>query len=38
MSDSKNRYVPVPTLRTGQSHPHPEPIGGGLFYGLRYFK
>jgi methylthioribose-1-phosphate isomerase len=28
MSDSKNRYVPVPTLRTGQAHPHPEPIGG----------
>ncbi len=31
MSDSKNRYVPVPTLRTGQSHPHPEPIGGGQY-------
>ena len=28
MSDSKNRYAPVPTLRTGQAHPHPEPIGG----------
>jgi methylthioribose-1-phosphate isomerase len=27
-SDSKNRYAPVPTLRTGQAHPHPEPIGG----------
>ena len=31
MSDSKNRYVPVPTLRTGQSHPHPEPIGGDQY-------
>ena len=31
MSDSKNRYVAVPTLRTGQSHPHPEPIGGGQY-------
>ncbi len=28
MSDIKNRYAPVPTLRTGQAHPHPEPIGG----------
>ena len=28
MSDIKNRYAPVPTLRTGQSHPHPEPLGG----------
>ena len=28
MTDSKNRYAPVPTLRTGQAHPHPEPIGG----------
>jgi methylthioribose-1-phosphate isomerase len=28
MTDSKNRYAPVPTLRTGKSHPHPEPIGG----------
>jgi methylthioribose-1-phosphate isomerase len=28
MSDSKNRYVPVPTLRTGKAHPHPEPLGG----------
>ena len=28
MSDSKNRHVGVPTLRTGQSHPHPAPIGG----------
>jgi methylthioribose-1-phosphate isomerase len=28
MSDNKNRYAPVPTLRTGQAHPHPEPIGG----------
>jgi len=27
MSDSsKNRYAPVPTLRTGHAHPHPEPI------------
>lgn len=30
-TDSKNRYVPVPTLRTGQAHPHPEPIGGELY-------
>ena len=28
MTDIKNRYVPVPTLRTGQAQPHPEPIGG----------
>ena len=28
MTDIKNRYAPVPTLRTGQAHPHPEPIGG----------
>jgi methylthioribose-1-phosphate isomerase len=28
MSDIKNRYAPVPTLRTGQAHPHPEPLGG----------
>jgi len=21
--------VGIPTLRTGQGHPHPEPIGGG---------
>ena len=28
MSDSKNRFGSVPTLRTGQAHPHPEPIGG----------
>ena len=31
MSDIKNRYAPVPTLRTGQAHPHPEPIGGGQY-------
>lgn len=30
-TDNKNRYVPVPTLRTGQAHPHPEPIGGELY-------
>jgi methylthioribose-1-phosphate isomerase len=28
MTDPKNRYISVPTLRTGQAHPHPEPIGG----------
>lgn len=28
MSDSTNNRVGVPTLRTGQAHPHPEPIGG----------
>jgi len=28
MSDPKNRHVGVPTLRTGQAHPHPQPIGG----------
>jgi methylthioribose-1-phosphate isomerase len=27
MTDSKNRFG-VPTLRTGQAHPHPQPIGG----------
>jgi len=27
MSDSR-KYASVPTLRTGQAHPHPEPIGG----------
>jgi len=26
MGDSKNRYAPVPTLRTGHAHPHPEPV------------
>lgn len=26
-----SRYAPVPTLRTGQPQPHPEPIGGGLY-------
>jgi methylthioribose-1-phosphate isomerase len=31
MSDIKNRFAPVPTLRTGQAHPHPEPIGGGQY-------
>jgi methylthioribose-1-phosphate isomerase len=31
MSDSKHRYGPVPTLRTGQAHPHPEPLGGELY-------
>ncbi|MDF2694988.1 MAG: Methylthioribose-phosphate isomerase [Labilithrix sp.] len=30
MSDSKNRFG-VPTLRTGQAHPHPEPIGGSAY-------
>jgi methylthioribose-1-phosphate isomerase len=28
MTEPKNRYASVPTLRTGQAHPHPEPIGG----------
>ncbi len=29
MSESSgNRHVNVPTLRTGQAHPHPDPIGG----------
>jgi methylthioribose-1-phosphate isomerase len=28
MTHPKNRYGSVPTLRTGQAHPHPEPIGG----------
>jgi methylthioribose-1-phosphate isomerase len=31
MTDEKNRYVPLPTLRTGQAHPHPEPIGGAQY-------
>ena len=30
MSDSKNRFG-VPTLRTGQAHPHPQPIGGSAY-------
>ena len=28
MTEPKNRYAPVPTLRTGHAQPHPEPIGG----------
>ena len=28
MTDPKNRYGSVPTLRTGQAQPHPDPIGG----------
>ena len=28
MSDSTKRYQSVPTLRTGQAHPHPEPLSG----------
>ncbi len=28
MTDNKNRHGSVPTLRTGQAQPHPEPIGG----------
>jgi len=31
MTEVKNRYAPVPTLRTGQAHPHPEPIGGEAY-------
>ncbi|MDB4937317.1 MAG: Methylthioribose-phosphate isomerase [Labilithrix sp.] len=31
MSDIKHRFAPVPTLRTGQAHPHPEPIGGDTY-------
>lgn len=31
MTEPKNRYVPLPTLRTGQAHPHPEPIGGRAY-------
>jgi methylthioribose-1-phosphate isomerase len=30
MTDSTNRFG-VPTLRTGQAHPHPEPIGGSTY-------
>jgi methylthioribose-1-phosphate isomerase len=30
MTDSKNPFG-VPTLRTGQAHPHPEPIGGAAY-------
>lgn len=30
MSDSRPRAT-VPTLRTGQAHPHPDPIGGAAF-------
>jgi methylthioribose-1-phosphate isomerase len=29
--DIKDRFAPVPTLRTGQAHPHPEPIGGAHY-------
>lgn len=31
MSDSSNIRFGVPTLRTGQSHPHPDPIGGSAY-------
>jgi methylthioribose-1-phosphate isomerase len=31
MSDSSKKFVSVPTLRTGQAHPHPEPIGGSAY-------
>jgi methylthioribose-1-phosphate isomerase len=30
-TDSKKGYVSVPTLRTGQAHPHPDPIGGSAY-------
>lgn len=30
MTDSKSRFG-VPTLRTGQAHPHPQPIGGSSY-------
>ena len=30
MTDSKSRFG-VPTLRTGQAHPHPDPIGGQAY-------
>ena len=30
MTDSKTPFG-VPTLRTGQAHPHPEPIGGAAY-------
>lgn len=28
MTDPNHRHGAIPTLRTGQAHPHPEPIGG----------
>ncbi len=32
MSDSSKRsFGAVPTLRTGQAHPHPQPIGGSTY-------
>jgi methylthioribose-1-phosphate isomerase len=31
MTDPKVRYAPIPTLRTGQAQPHPEPIGGDQY-------
>ncbi len=31
MTDSKNRHGAVDTLRTGQAHPHPEPLGGNQY-------
>jgi methylthioribose-1-phosphate isomerase len=31
MTESKKNPFGVPTLRTGQAHPHPEPIGGSTY-------
>jgi len=31
MTDSSQRSFGVPTLRTGQAHPHPQPIGGTTY-------
>ena len=32
MTDSsKKSFGAVPTLRTGQAHPHPQPIGGQAY-------
>lgn len=31
MTDSSKNRFGVPTLRTGQAHPHPDPIGGSAY-------
>ncbi len=31
MTESKQRFGGVPTLRTGEAHPHPDPIGGSAY-------
>jgi methylthioribose-1-phosphate isomerase len=31
MTDSDKNRFGIPTLRTGQAHPHPEPVGGSVY-------